>query len=112
MLVRFHVVVPRSLALRDSADVVVAITEDNLATEVRRGENRGRTLRHSAVVRSLTAIGTLSPGEREWSNRVSVSLATDWTATNVRIIGFLQERASRRIVGAGAASGWPDLDTR
>jgi hypothetical protein len=110
--VNVHVTVPASLTLRENADVVIAITEDNLATEVRRGENRGRTLRHSAVVRSLTAIGTLSPGEREWSNRVSVSLATDWTATNVRIIGFLQERASRRIVGAGAGSGWPDLDTR
>jgi hypothetical protein len=110
--VNVHVTVPASLTLRENADVVIAITEDNLATEVRRGENRGRTLRHSAVVRSLTAIGTLSPGEREWSNGVSVPLATGWTATNVRIIGFLQERASRRIVGAGAASGWPDLDTR
>src|SRR5579864_2036972 len=103
--VNLHIAVPPSLVLRDSADVVVAITEDNLATDVRRGENRGRTLRHSAVVRSLTAIGTLVPGEREWSNGVSVPLATDWTATHLRIIGFLQERGSRRIVGAGSASG-------
>ena len=110
--VNIHVTVPPSLALRDSADVVVAVTEDNLATEVRRGENRGRTLRHSAVVRSLTAIGTLSLGEHEWSNGVSVPLATDWTATNLRIIGFLQERDNRRIVGAGAASRWPDINTR
>jgi hypothetical protein len=58
--VNMHVTVPASLTLRENADVVIAITEDNLATEVRRGENLGRTLRHSAVVRSLTAIGTLS----------------------------------------------------
>ena len=109
--VNVHVTVPPSLALRDSADVVVAITEDNLATDVRRGENRGQTLRHSAVVRSLTAIGTLASGEREWSNGVSVPLATDWTATNLRIISFLQERGSRRIVGAGSATGWPDIHT-
>jgi hypothetical protein len=109
--VNLHVTVPRSLALRDSADVVVAITEDNLATEVRRGENRGRTLRHSAVVRSLTTIGTLSPGESEWSTSVSVPLVADWTTANIRIISFLQERGSRRIVGAASASGWTDMHT-
>jgi hypothetical protein len=58
-----------------------------------------------AVVRSLTVIGTLSPGEREWSNVVPVPQATDWTTTNLRIIGFLQERESRRIVGGGASGG-------
>jgi hypothetical protein len=105
-----HVAVPASLTLRESADAVIAITEDNLATDVRRGENRGRTLRHSAVVRSLTAIGTLSPGEREWSTSASVPLAAEWTAANIRIISFLQERESRRIVGAGAASSRPDVD--
>jgi hypothetical protein len=110
--VNVHVTVPHSLALRDGADVVVAITEDNLATEVRRGENRGRSLRHSAVVRGLTTIGTLSPGEREWSNGVTLPLATDWMAANVRIISFLQERESRHISGAGSASGWRDRGTR
>ncbi len=110
--VNVHITVPPSVALRNNADVIVAITEDNLATDVRRGENRGRTLRHSAVVRGLTAIGTLSPGEREWSSNVSVPLATDWAATSLRIISFLQERESRRIVGAGAARGWSDRDTR
>jgi len=109
--VNVHVTVPPSLALRDSVDVVDAITEDNLATEVRSGENRGRTLKHSAVVRSLTAIGTLSPGEREWSNGVTVPLATDWMAANVRIISFLQERESRHISGAGSASGSREMGT-
>ena len=46
-----HVNVPASLTLRENADVLVAIAEDNLVTEVRRGENGGRTLRHNAVVR-------------------------------------------------------------
>jgi hypothetical protein len=109
--VNVHVTVPPSLDLRDGADVVVAITEDNLATEVRRGENRGRTLRHSAVVRRLTAIGTLALGEREWSTSASVPLAADWSAANIRVISFLQERESRRIVGAGSASGRPDVDS-
>ncbi len=107
-----HVTVPQQLTLRESADVLVAITEDNLATEVRRGENGGRTLRHSAVVRSLISVGTLSPLERTWSTSASVPVAPEWKVANLRVISFLQERASRRIVGAGVASGDPQWDMR
>src|SRR4051794_8603518 len=57
--VRLRVDVPPSLTLRESAEVIVAVVEDNLHSEVRRGENRGRTLKHDAVVRRLTAVGTL-----------------------------------------------------
>jgi Protein of unknown function (DUF1223) len=59
--VSVHVDVPPTLTLRESADVFAAITEDNLVTEVRRGGNGGRTLRHSAVVRTMTSVGTLAP---------------------------------------------------
>jgi hypothetical protein len=107
-----HVNAPPPLTLRESADVLVAITEDNLVTEVPRGENGGRTLRHSAVVRSLISVGTLSPLERTWSTSASVPVAPEWNVANLRIISFLQERASRRIVGAGAANGDPQRDRR
>jgi hypothetical protein len=110
--VHVHVNVPPSLTLPQSTDVVVAITEDNLVSEVRRGENAGRTLRHSAVLRSSTLVGTLSPEEREWSTSASVTVAPEWKAANLRIMSFLQERESRRIVGAGAASGHPHADTQ
>jgi hypothetical protein len=101
--VEVHVTVPTSLTLRESADVLVAIAEDNLVTEVRRGENGGRTLRHSAVVRSLTTVGTLSAHEHTWSTSASLPVAQEWKPANLRIVSFLQERASRRIVGAGSA---------
>jgi hypothetical protein len=107
-----HVNVPASLTLRESADVLVAIAEDSLVTEVRRGENGGQTLRHSAVVRSLTSVGTLSPDEHMWSTNVSMPLDPAWIPANLRIISFLQERESRRIVGSGSASGNPHVDTR
>jgi hypothetical protein len=110
--VDIHVTVPPSLTLREGADVLVAIVEDNLATEVRRGENGGRTLRHSAVVRSLISVGTLSPDEYVWATNASMPVDPAWKPANLRTISFLQERDSRRIVGAGAASGSPHLDTR
>ena len=95
--------VPPALTLHEAVDVVVAITEDNLVTNVARGENRGRTLRHTGVVRALTTIATLTSG-RTWSGRTSVPWQSSWKPADVRVVGFLQERDSRRIVGAGVAT--------
>jgi hypothetical protein len=101
--VMVRVDMPPAFTLREPVDVLIAVAEDNLQSEVRRGENRGRTLRHSAVVRNLTSVGTLSPHDGAWSTSASVALAPEWKPANIRIVSFLQERESRRIVGAGAA---------
>src|SRR5262249_19576047 len=94
-------VAPPTLVVRDPADVIVAVTEDNLATDVRRGENRGRTLKHSAVVRYLAAGGSWSAQSSASATSITVPWQATWQAANVRVIGFLQEHESRRIVGAG-----------
>jgi hypothetical protein len=109
LAVTVHVDVPSLLALRESVDVLLAVAEDNLLSKVRRGENGGRTLRHSAVVRSLTSVGTLSPRDRAWSASASVVLEPEWQPANVRVVSFLQERESRRIVGAGSSRLGPAL---
>jgi len=88
--------------LSGPADVVVALTQDHLTSEVHRGENRGRSLAHSAVVRRLTAVGSLKPSVRTFEATATVLIAADWNLADVRIIGLLQERRSRRIVGAGS----------
>jgi hypothetical protein len=102
--VEVQVDVPPGFAISDTADVLVAVTEDNLVTDVRRGENRGRTLKHSAVVRSLTAVGVLTAQEHTLSTTTSVPWAHEWNAANIRVVSFLQERRSRHIIGAGAAT--------
>jgi hypothetical protein len=93
---------PPALTLHDAVDVVVAVTEDNLTTSVARGENGGRILRHTGVVRALTTIATLTG--RTWSGRASVPWQSAWKAGDVRVTAFLQERSSRHIVGAGVAT--------
>src|SRR5262249_54080206 len=42
----------------DVAEVVVAVTESGLRSNVDRGENAGRALHHAAVVRTWTVVGT------------------------------------------------------
>lgn len=44
----------------DTVEVLLAITEDNLRSNVLRGENGGRLLKHTAVVRRLSVIGKIS----------------------------------------------------
>ncbi len=45
----------------DTAEVMLAITENDLHSQVSRGENAGRTLRHIAVVRQLKVLGLSMP---------------------------------------------------
>jgi hypothetical protein len=101
--VHVRVNLPSTVTVREEADVVVALTQDHLTNDVRRGENRGRRLTHSAVVRSLTALGSLKRPARAFETTVTVPVAADWNLGDIRIIGLLQERGSRRIVGAGSA---------
>ena len=84
---------------RDRADLVIAITEDGLQSKVRAGENSGRTLAHAAVVRRLTIIGE-AVGERP-SGRADVALDRDWRRDRLKVVAFVQERSSRRVLASG-----------
>ena len=77
---------------------LLAITETNLSTNVARGENAGRKLNHVTVVRQLTVIGTAP------SATAKLSFEKNWQRENLRIVAFLQERMSRRIVGTAAVN--------
>jgi hypothetical protein len=81
---------------------MVAVTEDGLITHVERGENHGRTLSHSAVVRTVTAVGRISAGDQTASTNAVLKLAKDWNQSHVRLVAFVQEQASRRIFGTSA----------
>lgn len=98
-----RVEVPASMRTRGNADIMVAVTEDGLATNVSRGENGGRTLLHSAVVRSMTTAGLLNSAEVAAAATTVVELGSDWKPHNLRIVGFVQEQTSRRILGGGSA---------
>jgi hypothetical protein len=87
-----------SAAKGDPADVVLAITESGLSSSVGSGENAGRRLGHSAVVRQLMPLGTVSGGV--FTASPTVKPASGWQRGNLSAVVFVQERASRRIVGA------------
>lgn len=89
-------------ASRNTADVLLAITEDNLSSSVKRGENGGHVLRHAAVVRDFRQVGQLSGGSFE--SDVSFNAGKDWKRADLRAVIFVQEKASGKILGAAATS--------
>lgn len=86
----------------DPADVFLAVTEDNLSSSVGGGENAGRHLFHSAVVRELVPIGTATGGT--FTASPTVTLPSGWRRGHLHAVVFAQERISRRIVGASEIS--------
>jgi hypothetical protein len=94
---------PSAADAHERADVVVALTQDRETTNVRSGENSGRTLTHTAVIRSLTTLRSLQPPIPTFETTASVPDAADWKHGDLRVVGLLQERRSRRINGAGTA---------
>lgn len=81
-----------------AADVVLAISENGLVSNVSRGENAGSTLRHRAVVRRLEPIGRITSGA--YSGEARVKLEKNWRPDQLSVVIFVQERVNRRILGA------------
>jgi hypothetical protein len=86
---------------RDTEEVWLAITETGLHSAVKRGENAGEDLHHAAVVRRIRRIGEAKSGdETAFSGDVNVPLQAEWKRENLRAVVFVQEKKSRRILGA------------
>jgi len=85
----------------DSADVFLAITESGLHSQVPRGENAGRRLDHTGVVRYLTSLGT-ADGKAVFDATPRLCFPLGWNRANLKVVVFVQERRSGRVLGASA----------
>jgi hypothetical protein len=90
---------PSSFAPR-SAVVLIATADESDESHVSRGENAGRTLKHIAVLRTLTRIGTVDQsGEFSKDVRIHINRGN---AGNLRVIAIVQEAPIGRVLGAGS----------
>ena len=80
--------------------VLLAITEDGLTTNVRGGENGGRVLKHSAVVRNLRSLGSTSGGKFETT--VKLPAKSDWKKADLRAVVLVQNASSGLVLGAAS----------
>jgi hypothetical protein len=89
-------------APKDVAEVILAVTESGLHSSVKGGENVGKELQHSPVLRELKVIGVVGKnGQEGFAAQPVVKLDSKWNVGNLRAVVFVQERKSRRILAAG-----------
>ena len=85
-----------------ATEVLLAITESGLASQIGRGENAGLLLHHAAVVRQLLPLGQV--GAAGTFTVTQPRTGPGWKRSNLRVVALVQDIASRRIMGAAATS--------
>ena len=85
----------------ESVDIVLALTEADLHSEVKDGENKGRSLSHTGIIRSMKIIGTWD-GKSEMTTKPTSFFVDSnrWKTEKMRAIVFLQGHTTRHIYGA------------
>lgn len=85
-----------------NAQLFVAVTENNLKSNVRSGENGGTVLEHTGVVRYLHKVGEAVRLEdnKPISLNAEVRLDPRWKKQDLRIVAFFQDVSTRAIRGA------------
>ena len=91
------------ISASEHLDLGLAVTEDRLRSDVRSGENRGRQLTHAAVVRHLDIVRAQGPA-LEPAVRIETAIAPGWERDRLKIVAFIQERVSRRVLGTAAVA--------
>ncbi len=95
--VRIEIDVMPSSADRGKADVYFALAQDSGTSEVLRGENQGRRLRHVAIVTNIQQVGIVSA---KMAFTKDVPVGGNGDLKGVRIIVFVQEPENGRVWGA------------
>ncbi|HTL30855.1 MAG TPA: DUF1223 domain-containing protein, partial [Tepidisphaeraceae bacterium] len=89
---------------KDSADIRIAITEDDLQSNVARGENAGRKLTHIGVVRTMKSIGTISRTDATFTRELDLKLDPTWHSGKLKIIAFVQHANLGSMLAAQSVS--------
>ncbi len=84
----------------DDAYVWLAIAEDDLKTNVRRGENGGKTLDHVSVAREMKLLGTLASTDKTFEAETALQFNSTWKKENLKFIVFAQGKESKKVFGA------------
>ena len=90
--------------LHENASIFLAIAEDNLSNNIKGGENSGRKLDHTSVVRELKSVGMIKAEENGFDNSIAVELQPQWKRENLKFVVFIQENMSRKILGVNRIS--------
>jgi len=86
-------------ANHDDSYVWLAIAEDDLKTNVRRGENGGKTLDHVSVVREMKLLGNLAAADKTFESETALQFDSKWKKENLKFVVFVQGKDSKKVFG-------------
>lgn len=87
----------------DGAELLLAITEDGLRSEVKNGENAGRSLPHTAVLRELKVVAIIPPGAKSIAHGNSFLFDPKWKEDRLNAVFFVQSTKNMRIIAVSTA---------
>ena len=87
------------LPTHEKSNMWLVIAEDNLSTNVRRGENSGRTLQHVSVVREMKVIGNVAATDANFATETAFKLQPNWNKKNLKFVVFVQGADTMKIFG-------------
>jgi hypothetical protein len=91
----------QNISKHEAATIYLAATEDNIVSNVKAGNNNGKTLKHSSVVRGMAEIATLTATQSGIKTSVDIKLDPKWKKENTRYVVFVQENESGRVIAVG-----------
>ncbi|HSU31066.1 MAG TPA: DUF1223 domain-containing protein [Bryobacteraceae bacterium] len=97
--INFHLTSADLPGAEGSVTVYVALAENKVRSNVAGGENAGRSLAHVAVVRALLQVGSVKGGS-SFSKDISVPMPSAVGSSGFRVLAFLQDDKSHKIIGA------------
>ncbi|MBA4182960.1 MAG: DUF1223 domain-containing protein [Acidobacteria bacterium] len=84
-----------------NATVFLVITEDNLPSSHKNGENSSKRPEHISVVRELKSLGFLTAEQKDLELETILQIQTAWKKENLKLVVFVQENGSRKVLGVG-----------
>lgn len=99
-----HVTV--AIAGRTNGNVVAAIAEDGLSSDVRGGENAGQHLAHIGITRELLYAGQTHKGV--FAGDIVVPIDPAWHSDRLKVVVFVQNPSTGEIYGAGESRVPPE----
>ena len=91
-------------AVKKGAVILVALVEDDLVSDVARGENARKQLHHAAVARTLEVAGRIAPGATSGDVTHHIDVHPSWRRDKLRIVAFVEHPQTHAVLGAAAAA--------
>jgi hypothetical protein len=89
-----------SSALTEGRETLVAITQAKASVEVPRGENSGRTLVHTQIVRAFD----VARGDAEHHAHVTLQIPNDMPRADARVVAVVLDATTKRVLAATSRS--------